>query len=185
MRAPSSAASAPRTDEARLVAEWRRQLDEVVTAVARDAQGRIHPDLLRMPMLALALSQAALRSVGAEQLTQFLTWCVRAGLQPGKHVEADIVTNPTTGVLELQPRIVFPTLADAESCRLPGKEQDFKGHGGQPIGRCRTPLLREVVGWIESPIRPNRRIQYARLRAAIDMVLRARPGATPPQESAS
>lgn len=171
-------------EQGQLLEAFRRDLDRVVSEVAKEQQGRIHPDLLRMPMVALALSNAALRSVGRDQLRAFLTFCVRAGLQPGKTVEAEIVPNADTGVLELRPRIEFATLAEAQRVTLPGTPDTDGGFAGQPIGACPDAILRGVLDWIASPQRPNRPTTYARLKAAIDMVLRARESATATQESA-
>lgn len=172
-----------RRAQAREIEQFRRDLDRVVQDVARENQGRIHPDLLRMPLVALALSNAALRSVGPVQLREFLSYCVRAGLQPGKTVEALIVPNADTGALELRPHIVFDDVDAAGRVLLPGALEHFEGFGGQPIANCPDAILRGVDFWIG--LRPNRPVTYARLRAAIAMVLRARAGATTAQESAS
>lgn len=174
-------------DAGKTIEAFRRDLDRVVSEVAHEEKGRIHPDMLRMPMVALALSNAALRSVGKEQLRAFLIFCVRAGLQPGKTVEADIVPNAETGALELRPRIEFASLIDAERITLPGElgnPKHFDGMGGQPIGLCDTGILRGVLVWLASPQRPNRPVTHARLSAAIATVLRAREGATVTQETA-
>jgi hypothetical protein len=178
------AADRERRHHVQEIEQFRRQLDRVVADVARENHGRIHPDLLRMPMVALALSNAALRSVGAEQLRAFLTFAVRAGLQPGRTVEADIVPHPETGALELRPRLGFADLEDAEQMRLPGDAAAFDGCGGQPISVCSTALLRGVLAWIAAPHRPNRPVTYARLHAAITTVLAARTTAVAPQETA-
>jgi hypothetical protein len=160
--------------------QFRRRVDAAVADVAHEERTRIHPDLLRMPLVVLALSNAAMTAVGEAQLKEFLRFCVRAGLHPGKTVSAVLVHNPATGKMEIEPRIEFGTLANAEAITLPGEPNDFEGMGGQPIGYCPDGILRGVTTWITRPDRPNRRITYARLAAAIDHVLRARRDAVAP-----
>lgn len=172
--APPTKAEQRMKADAKVLEAFRRRVDAVVRDVAREAP-RIHPDLLRMPLVAMALADAAMHAVGAQALRDFLTYCVRAGLQPGKDVDARIIEHPETHVLSLQPEIVFRSLEQAEEVTMPGDASAFDGFGGHPIGLAPDAILRGVLFWIE--LRPNRPTTYARLVAAIHRVLEARRAA--------
>jgi hypothetical protein len=86
--------------------------------------------------------------------------------------DADYETDPTR---------VFADADEATAETLPGSATDFHGWGGQRIGRCPSGILRGVLRWITQ--KPSRATVYARLEAAITLVLLARRAAVHPEPS--
>ncbi len=83
---------------------------------------------------------------------------------------ADVVDADYEIVSDHEPS--FKSVQDAAGEKLPGRGVHFEGWGGQPIGRCPDGILRGVLRWIALEL--SRATTYARLHAAITLLLQAR-----------